>query len=290
MGDQPPAPIIIRKKLPVDDKAKAGAWKIALADMMTAMMAFFLVLWLISSSDTETLKGIADHFKVPKIAVNRITSGTDGVFEGQTNPLSGITKDGGNSQNTELDLMNKSEASVDSDRLLTNSIPNEITKSLEMDQEHFQKLELEISERISSDPELSLLKDQVQFIREKEGLRIQIIDEVDSPMFDLGTSTLLPKPSRFIREISPMIMKIPNKIIVRGHTDSHKYANDGSRNNWILSMERAEATRKLLEASGIDRGRFVKVVGVADVDPYISKDLYDARNRRINIILKYMDE
>ena len=94
MGDQPPAPIIIRKKLPVDDKAKAGAWKIALADMMTAMMALFLVLWLIASSDTETLKGIADHFKVPKIAVTRITSGTDGVFEGQSNPYLGSPRTG----------------------------------------------------------------------------------------------------------------------------------------------------------------------------------------------------
>ena len=289
MGDQPLAPIIIRKKRPVEDKARAGAWKIALADMMTAMMAFFLVLWLISSSDTETLKGIADHFKVPEIVVTRITTGSDGVLDAQSNPLPEITKVGGNSQNTELDLMNKPLDNVDSDRVSTNSIPKEITESLKMDQVYFKKLELDISEKISNDPELSLLKNQVQFIREKEGLRIQIIEEADSPMFDLGTSNLLPKSSLLIREISPMIMKIPNKIIVRGHTDSHRYANTDSRNNWILSMERAEATRKLLQASGIDRGRFVKVEGAADMDPYISKDLYDARNRRINIILKYMD-
>lgn len=287
MAEKNQAPIIVRKMHPEDEQAHGGAWKIALADMMTAMMAFFLLLWLLSATDKETLTGIADHFKPPEQVVRQMIAGADGAFGGQSIldpeglPLEATSASDLNGNN-EADAKQPSAGHADSE-----SLEDKNRAALEIDQQNFRELEQEMIHLIAGDPALAPAMRQVAFIREKEGLRIQIVDDADSSMFAIGTSTLLPQAADLIAKVAQAINRVPNRIILRGHTDSHAYKNTDYRNNWILSTERAEATRQYLVNAGIDPARFVKIEGVADTDAYNPDDLYDPSNRRINIILKF---
>ena len=127
------------------------------------------------------------------------------------------------------------------------------------------------------------MKDQVQFARDKDGLRIEIIDKADFAMFGLGTTTMTPRAQALLTEVSKTLAALPNKVAIRGHTDSVQFANTDDRNNWSLSAERAEETRKIIEKKGIPGNRFAKIEGVADTAPYNPNDPKDPRNRRISI-------
>jgi chemotaxis protein MotB len=126
-------------------------------------------------------------------------------------------------------------------------------------------------------------------VREKEGLRIEIIDKADFSMFALGTTQLQPKAQALILEISKSLAGMPNQLSIRGHTDSVGFSNAQGRNNWSLSAERADATRQLLEKRGVDAKRFARIEGVADTAPYNPNDPLDPRNRRISITVRYRD-
>ena len=158
----------------------------------------------------------------------------------------------------------------------------------EIDRENFEKLEKELNERLGSDKELAKLKEQVNFVREKEGLRIDVIDKADFSMFGSGTSRLSKRSEALIREIARSLASMPNRVKVRGHTDSVPY-NGRERNNWSLSAERAEITRQVLNDSGVDAARVTRIEGVADTEPFNAKDPMDPRNRRISITLMYQD-
>ena len=126
-------------------------------------------------------------------------------------------------------------------------------------------------------------------MREKDGLRIEIIDKADFAMFALGTTRLLPRAQTLLDEVAKSLGSMPNKVAVRGHTDSVAFANTENRNNWSLSAERAEATRQLVEKSGVKSNRFARIEGVADTAPYNPNDPLDARNRRISITVLFRD-
>jgi chemotaxis protein MotB len=136
---------------------------------------------------------------------------------------------------------------------------------------------------MAKNPKLDKLKDQVQFARDKDGLRIEIIDKADFAMFGLGTTTMTPRAQALLGEVSKTLASMPNKVAIRGHTDSFQFANSDDRNNWSLSAERAEETRKIIEKKGIPGNRFAKIEGVADTAPYNPSDPKDPRNRRISI-------
>ena len=159
----------------------------------------------------------------------------------------------------------------------------------EADKAAFDKLEKEMKERLEQNPKLQNLKDQVKFVREKDGLRIEIIDKADFAMFALGTTRLMPRAQTLLDEVSKSLGAMPNKVAVRGHTDSVAFANTENRNNWSLSAERAEATRQLVEKNGVKSNRFARIEGVADTAPYNPNDPLDARNRRISITVLYRD-
>ena len=157
----------------------------------------------------------------------------------------------------------------------------------------FDKLEKEIEQKLSENKKLSDMKDQVSITRDKQGLRIEIIDKADFAMFPSGGIGMQGKASALMKEIAASLAQMPNKIAIRGHTDSVPFQNkDGNemRNNWSLSAERAEVTRQMLEKSGIPESRFARIEGVADTDPFNPKDKRDPRNRRMSITVLYNDQ
>ena len=290
------APTIVIKKVMDDGHggAHGGAWKIALADMMTAMMAFFLLMWLLGASNADQRKSIADYFKPTShsnVTMGKL-AGSDGMLGGrsvidpdgfpfsasQTSALNMVTprSQGGPTEN------DPSPNGADSKESGQDGDPGK--KSAEAaDKANFDKLEKEIKEAMAKNPKLDKLKDQVQFARDKDGLRIEIIDKADFAMFGLGTTTMTPRAQALLGEVSKTLAAMPNKVAIRGHTDSVQFANSDDRNNWSLSAERAEETRKIIEKKGISGNRFAKIEGVADTAPYNPNDLKDPRNRRISI-------
>jgi chemotaxis protein MotB len=296
------APIIVVKKImPSHAGAHGGAWKIALADMMTAMMAFFLLMWILGATNESQRKSIADYFKPTthsQITMGKL-AGSNGILGGksiidtdgfpytakQTAPLERLTprSEGGP---TEQDPSPNSENSRDTDGL-TQAEKRKIGE--EADQSSFDKLEKEVKEQLAKNPSMEKIQDQISFVREKEGLRIEIIDKADFSMFALGTTQLQPRAQTLIGEVSKSLASMPNKLSIRGHTDSVAFANPDGRNNWSLSAERAEATRALIEKRGISPARFSHIEGVADTAPYNQNDPKDPRNRRISITVRYRD-
>jgi chemotaxis protein MotB len=291
------APSITIKKIMDDGHggAHGGAWKIALADMMTAMMAFFLLMWLLGASNADQRKSIADYFKPTShsnVTMGKL-AGSDGMLGGrsvidpdgfpfsakQTSSLNMVTprSQGGPTEN------DPSPNGSDSKESGQDGDPGKKSAAAAADAANFEKMEKEIKEALAKNPKLDKLKDQVQFARDKDGLRIEIIDKADFAMFGLGTTTMTPRAQALLTEVSKTLAALPNKVAIRGHTDSVQFANTDDRNNWSLSAERAEETRKIIEKKGIPGNRFAKIEGVADTAPYNPNDPKDPRNRRISI-------
>ena len=297
------APIIVIKKIqPGHGGAHGGGWKIALADMMTAMMAFFLLMWILGASQETQRKSVADFF-TPSNSTAQVqmgaTAGSNGLFGGrsiidpdgfpytakQTAMMQMVTprSEGGPTEN---------EPSPNTENALDNDEQSktEQKQATEADDKaNFDKMEKEVREQLAANPNLEQVQNQVQFVREKEGLRIEVIDKADFSMFPLGSTKLQPQAQALMTEIAKSLAGTDNKLSVRGHTDSVAFANKEGRNNWSLSAERAEATRATLEKSGIKSDRFTQIEGVADTAPYNPNDPKDPRNRRISITVKFKD-
>jgi len=233
--ESPPLEPIVKKKMVDGDHAGAhgGAWKIALADMMTAMMAFFLLMWLLGATTQDQRKSIAEYFKPTSQSNVRMSTlaGPGGIGGGNSlmdpdgfpntakrtsfmerdTPQSeaGQTKDNGTSKN-ELNDKNPSELSEEERQKI----------AAEADKKNFDKLEQAMREKIQENPQLDKIKDQVKFIREKEGLRIEVIDKADFSMFSLGTARMQGRAETLIQEVAKSLIGMPNKVAVRGHTDS----------------------------------------------------------------------
>ncbi len=298
----PLEPIIIIKKIDGDHAgAHGGAWKIALADMMTAMMAFFLLMWLLGATTEDQRKSIAEYFKPTShsnVTLSEL-SGAGGIMGGQ----SIMDPDGMPNTSRQTSLMMR-ETPQSEDGQSTDNGPSKDENNVrnpsdlseqerqriaaETDKKNFDKLEQEVKEKIAQNKQLDKIKDQVSFVREKDGLRIEIIDKADFSMFSSGTSIMQGKAQALIGEVAKSVMSMPNKVAVRGHTDSVAF-NDGGRNNWSLSGERAESTRRLMETVGLPEERFARIEGVADTAPYIPTNPADPRNRRISITILYQD-
>ena len=315
------APVIIIKK--IEDGhggAHGGAWKIALADMMTAMMAFFLLMWLLGASNADQRKSIADYFKPTShslVPVGQL-AGSNGVLGGrsiidpdafpyaarQTGLLERLTpkSEGGPNPDTDPGPENENEAndpskggkgeglgSGEGGQGEGGSDPDKLSKAErkaiaeQQDKENFEKLEQEIKEKLSENKKFESLKDKVAISRDQEGLRIEIIDNADFAMFPSGNAGMQGKAAALISEVAASLADMPNKVAIRGHTDAVPFQNQQGRNNWSLSAERAEATRQILQRNGIKEERFKRIEGVADTDPFNPKDKFDPRNRRMSI-------
>ncbi|WP_114393733.1 flagellar motor protein MotB [Oleisolibacter albus] len=326
-GGEEKAPIIIKKVYKGGEGHHGGAWKVAYADFVTAMMAFFLLLWLLNVTTAEQKMGIADYFA--PASASKQESGAGGVMGGRTmtapgammndsSPVSpampvpsvppggseeeekdespstgkgapteasdgkGYGPDGGG-----LSILERAGATKSADANHDGKIDEkELKEALaKLEQEQFQQAAQELRQAIQSVPELRDLAQNLIIDQTREGLRIQLVDQEGYSMFPGGSAKMFPQTAQLLSLVSQAVGKLPNRLSVSGHTDSSPYPPGSSYTNWELSTDRANASRRALEATGIDPKRFETVVGRADRDPLFPTDPKSPRNRRISIVL-----
>lgn len=279
--DEDKQPIIIKKVNKSADGHHGGAWKVAYADFVTAMMAFFLLLWLLNVTTDEQKNAISNYFDPaqPKIATSQ--SGAGGILGGTS-----VSREGAMTQNTQPIENKRTEfAAVDAEKkddMTDKELEKEIRKR---EEKRFEKAEEELKQAIQETPELKELEEHLKIDRTPEGLRIQIIDREGKPMFDLGSAQMKDKTHKLLKAVSKIIRKMPNQISIKGHTDAIPYRGDGRYTNWELSSDRANASRKILTENGVPQDRIFSISGKAATEPLIQENPKDPKNRRISIIL-----
>jgi len=293
-------PIIRKKKRRGgDDGHHGGAWKIAYADFVTAMMAFFLLMWLINVTSPEQKTGIAEYFN--PITVSQTTAGSGGVLDGASistpGPLSSPTSEmrmesslqlaPRSNQKTKTDAANeKSGADVSDAKTNANVNSQDLDKLVkEREQKQFKEVEEKLRKSIEAYPDLKALMDNLIIDQTPEGLRIQLVDRDDRPMFALGSAEPFDYTQRLLTLVTQAIAGLPNRVSIKGHTDALPYAAGKRYDNWDLSSERALASRRVMREAGLPDERVEGVVGRADRDPLFPQDPKDPRNRRISIVL-----
>ena len=264
-------PIIIKRVKRFGGGHHGGAWKIAFADFATAMMAFFLVLWLMSSATPEQLIAIAGYFKDP---VGFSDSGSPYVIDLGGSPEM--------SPNQTLNPEVKTTPSPD-----TVPIESETSESKaeEVEQERLEMLLQELQNKVEENPQLQKFKDQILFEITQDGLRIQIMDADNRPMFDSGSARLKPYFEDILLAMADTIKSVPNKISVSGHTDATPFTGTGGFGNWELSASRANAARRALVAGTYPDAQVARVVGYASSALYDRENPFNPVNRRIDIVV-----
>jgi len=272
-------PIIVKKVKKAAHGHHGGAWKVAYADFVTAMMAFFLLLWLISSTTEIEKEGIAEYFSSAPL-ISESQSGSTGLLAGTT-----VSKDGALTQkvNPLIERPATQTPALRQQGKITDSEFEAERKKRE--QAEFQKAQDSLKKAIESNPELKELSSALKVDTTPEGLRIQIIDQKGRPLFASGSANLMPHTKKLLRTVAEVIAKLPNEISVRGHTDSVPYGPGASYTNWELSADRANASRRMLKTAGLPASRLNNVVGKADTDHLFPDNPRDGRNRRISVIL-----
>jgi chemotaxis protein MotB len=288
--------VVIKKVKKVAGHAHhGGAWKVAYADFVTAMMAFFLLLWLLNATTEEQKRGIADYFTPSTASDSR--SGAGGILGGQTLASPGASLARAAVPSISVDIKPTTgaadaegeEESGPGGHDTESKPPTEadIEKALaKREEERFAKAEAELKQAIEQAPELKSLAKNIIVDRTPEGLRIQIVDQEGQPMFPLGSAEMLERTKLLMKKISQVVAKLPNKISISGHTDSQPYRGaKAGHGNWELSSDRALASRRELVNGGLKPDRVLKVEGKAETDPLFKDDPKSARNRRISIVL-----
>jgi chemotaxis protein MotB len=269
-------PIIVKRIKKVAGGHHGGAWKIAYADFVTAMMAFFLLMWLLGSTSKATLEGISEYFKMPlKVALQGGPSvaASDSVLKGGGKDL---TKK--QAQVKPVDGPKGKQKEVD--------IKDAKTALEKAEQEKLAELKLKIEEAIDASATLSKFKKQLLIDITSEGLRIQIVDEQNRPMFASSKAELQPYAKQILHEIGSMLNDVPNKISLSGHTDAVPYpTGDKGYSNWELSSDRANASRRELVAGGMDESKLLRVVGLSSASLFDKDNPLNPVNRRISIII-----
>jgi chemotaxis protein MotB len=271
-------PIIIKKiKKSGGHGHHGGAWKIAYADFVTAMMAFFLLMWLLGSTDQATKQGIAEYFQNPfSVSLN----GGQGVGD-RTSVIQG----GGQ------DLTSKDVGQVhqgeDVPKQDVEVKPEDLEKQAELQEKaKLEQLEQKIQSLLDANSRLSEFRDQIKLETTPEGLKIQIIDAKNRPMFKLASSGIEDYAKEILHELAPVINELPNKVTINGHTDALPYPNNRSGySNWNLSSDRANVARFELTQGGLAEEKVLRVVGLASSIPYKVDQPNDPMNRRISIIV-----
>ncbi|CAM3866926.1 Motility protein B [Pseudomonas reidholzensis] len=265
-------PIIIKRVKRFNGGHHGGAWKIAFADFATAMMAFFLVLWLMSTATPEQKIAIAGYFKDP---IGFSESGTPYVIDLGGSPELAPEK----TINPEVKSDPTPESSVQLNQDQVESMAEQV------EQERLNLLLQELQNKVEENPQLQKFKDQILFEITQDGLRIQIMDAENRPMFDIGSARLQPYFEDILLAMADTIKAVPNKISVSGHTDAKPYAGSGEYGNWELSANRANAARRALVAGGYPDDQVARVVGYASSSLFDRKNPFNPVNRRIDIIV-----
>ncbi|MCA1925511.1 MAG: flagellar motor protein MotB [Thiobacillus sp.] len=269
------APIIVKRVKKVAGGHHGGAWKIAYADFVTAMMAFFLLMWLLGSTAKGDLEGIAEYFKNPlKVSMQGGSGSGDS---------SSVIKGGGQDITRQAGQVKKGEAEAEKKSYNLKAAKAELEK-LEAQRLNILKQKLEAA--IDTNPTLKQFKRQLLLDITAEGLRIQIVDEQNRPMFNLASAELQPYTKIILREIGAVLNDVPNRVSLSGHTDATVYANGGrGYGNWELSADRANASRRELISGGMNEAKMLRVVGLGSSVPFGEAAPTDPINRRISIIV-----
>ena len=272
-----PRPIIVKKVIQqAHGGHHGGAWKVAYADFVTAMMAFFLLMWLLGATTEKQRKALADYFAPTIVQAKTDNAGSTGLFGGDS--LVAADKYPHGAAQTGTRAMTIPRDAVGGPREASG-------REREAESKKFNLIAQSMKDRIQAKGELRRLARNLRFTETIEGLRIDVVDDADFSMFALGTSQLTPAGARLFAEIAGSIADVPNQVMIRGHTDAAPWSATAGTNNWRLSVDRAEVTRHYLEFRGIASGRFSRIEGVADREPYVPSDRFDPRNRRISITL-----
>ncbi|WP_374334666.1 flagellar motor protein MotB [Leeia sp.] len=269
MSDDSQRPIIVKKINKGHGGHHGGAWKIAYADFVTAMMAFFLLMWLLGSVSKGKLSGISDYFNTPlKVALQGgdSTGNATSIIPGGGQDLQRISGEVSRGQDSANDDSKKAKQAAE--------------KMM------FDKLREKVQAAIEQNPELAKFKDQLLIDMTPEGLRIQLVDEQNRPMFDSGSAKLQPYTVQLLRDLGKLLNEVPNRISLSGHTDAVQYSSgDRGYSNWELSAERANTSRREMIAGGLQDGKVLRVVGLGSAVPLDDEHPDAPINRRISIIV-----
>ena len=279
MSTEEKRPIVIKRIKKVTGGAHGGAWKIAYADFVTAMMAFFLLMWLLGSTTKGDLNGISDYFKTPlKVAM----MGGDGSGD-----ASSIIKGGGNDLSKSAGQVKNGEIPAEKKMITLKAATEELVRLERMKElDKLKELKKNIEKAIDNNEKLKPFKNQILLDITTEGLRIQIVDEKNRPMFKIGRSELEPYTKDILHEIGKTMNEMPNKVSLSGHTDARPYSSDRrGLSNWDLSSDRANSSRRELIAGGMDESKVVRVVGMSSAVLFDKTDPFNPINRRISIIV-----
>jgi chemotaxis protein MotB len=268
MKDKSVRIIVSKKKSGHGGGHHGGSWKIAYADFMTAMMALFLVMWLISTSTPQELKGIAEYFRTPLILGY---NGGKNISDSES-PIPG----GGDDASKHL---GEEKQAILTDKPIESDL-NDIEENQLIDTAR------KINEMFEFDPRLQKLATNLIIELTNMGLRIQILASDDKPMFGIGSTVIDPNMQEILHALAPIINDLPNKMTLSGHTDERQYTTgDRGYSNWELSADRANASRRELIAGGLDSSKIIRIIGLADTVGLNNHNYSKDANRRISILI-----
>jgi chemotaxis protein MotB len=276
-----------------------GAWKVAYADFVTAMMAFFLLMWLINTTTPEQKRGIADYFAAQNIS--KSSSGAGGVLAGKVFGKEGARAGGAMSAVSKMtppkpkeEALSKSagpakgganqsqgtaaQSQEKSDDAMEHSLPS-------AEDHQFEQAEMSLRQAMQQMPDIAELSRNIVMNQVPDGLNIQLVDQDGQPMFQPGTAILLPKARLLLLQVAKIVDRLPNRLVITGHTDAAPFTGANGVTNWELSAARANAARAVLAGEGIDSDRIYEISGKAGSDPLLPDDPYASSNRRIAILL-----
>jgi chemotaxis protein MotB len=273
-------PIIIKKVKKGGHAAHGGAWKIAYADFVTAMMAFFLLMWLLGSTSEGDKKGIADYFQTPlKVALLGGGSGSG--------DSSHVVKGGGQDLSRSSGQVKGGDVKAPRKTVNLQALKGE---QLRAETAKLEELKEKVKDVLASSQKLAALSGQIKLDMTRDGLRIQIVDEQSRPMFSSGSAVVQPYMRELLQAIGAVLAEVPNHLTIEGHTDSQNFGgHDKGYSNWELSADRANSSRRELMAGGLPEDRTLRVQGLAASVPFDRKEPASPANRRISIIVMNRD-
>lgn len=285
-GGKEGAPIIIKRIKKGGHGHHGGAWKVAYADFVTAMMAFFLLLWLLNAVTEQQLNGVADYFT--PIAASTRESGAGGMLGGQAIGEGASQSQTGSTAAVVLPPPSIGSGGSDlTDPAESARVDEEAVRAAQeaKEQKEFEQVQNELKQQISGVPDLAPLAASLLVDNTPEGVRIQVMDQDKVDMFAPGSATLFPRSKELLAQVAKVVRRMPNKVSISGHTDPSTAVDPSGYTNWELSADRALATRRALIEGGLDDRQIGKVTGVADREPIDRGQLRSPRNRRVSIVL-----
>jgi len=287
MAKEEKAPIIIvKRKKKGGGGHHGGAWKVAYADFVTAMMAFFLVMWLVSSISKEQRAAMFDYFKNPSMEPGKSLRAAPGQM-GPGGASTSVINMGGGMDAPRVILKNQAASDAKSKPQPFNMADVDAARKLadEADHKKLESLMEELRQAIDKSQALKPFKDQLLLDITPEGLRIQIVDQQNRPMFDLGSAKLKDYTETILKTLASYLNSVPNRVSLTGHTDIRPYPGGGNYTNWELSADRANAARRALEAGGLAPEKIARVVGLSSSVLFDKENAQNPINRRISIIV-----